>query len=338
MLFRRLALIGLAALTLAACASSVDPKTLAQATVPVYSPDRTALADAPTIKGVYTRSTGLLGAPASVTYLVAIDGLYFNAREDTVANPVPPGPHAITLGAQSGQVSARVPAYLDFKPGTSYVVKFEYTGLNINTFNTNGPDLTLWVENEKTGEIVTPKLSTAIYDSKTRYAPPANAGSSIAGSTDNALFDRYAAFVQMIDGAVVSGDAPASLLEGELPQPEKPIPLAPGSHAISIRVSFALSYTYYPLILDVAPNTHYVVKYAPLKSKLKGNRQVTVMSIWIENAVTHAIVFPPVDIPFSIGRRYTPEELGTPPSQPAKPANEVLNLDRSGTTRQVTAG
>lgn len=313
--------MGLVAFTLVACAKPVDPRSLTQATVPLYHPAKTNVADAPTIKSIFTPSTGFLGSPATVTFLVAIDGQYFDGGRRSDPHPVPAGPHVISIGYATRGRSSQVAVLVDFKPGASYVIRQDNSGLTLNSINNAGPDDILWVEDEKTGLAITPKQSTTIYDNPDRYVPPSDATSTISGSRGGQFLDHFVSFIQMVDGKIVNGDGAASILEGEHGRPDYAVPVAAGRHAMAIRIDYNLTYGVFPLYFDVKPSTSYVVKFEGPLSKIIGNRQTYVISFWIEEMGSGALALPKVDMPISYGRKYKPEELGTetPPAAPTQP-------------------
>ena len=319
MSFSKIALLALL-LPLAACATQIDPKTLTEATVPSYTPVRTDSKDEATIKGTYIESTGLLGTPSSLTYLVAIDGRYYDAEEaEDVPNPVPTGQHIVTLAFKTGNRSVQVPAFVDFKPGGHYVIKREYGDISLNSFNHSIPPDTLWIEDEKTGEIVAPKLSVTVYDSKDRYVPPAGATSTISGTSKGDLLDKTNAFVQMVDGHIVDGDGAATILENESGRPDYAVPLNPGRHGIAIRLESNLSYGVFPVMFDVKPNTSYVVKFDDPKNKIYRDHLVIVTTFWIEETATGVIALPKIDMPTYHGTHYTPDPLAQPAAPTATP-------------------
>lgn len=319
MSLRHITAAALVAFSLAACVAPIDPKTLTMATIPSYapvSPDKFDISNMALIRGHYIESTGLLGSPSSLTNLVAIDGRYYDVKYENTFNPVPAGQHMLTIGLRTGMRVAQVPAFVDFKPGGCYVIKWERGSASLNSFNSNIPPDTLWIEDEKTGEIVAPKLSAIIYDSKNRYVPPTDATSTISGSTNGKIFDKLVAFIQMVDGKIVNGDGAATLLSGENPRTDYAVPLAAGRRGIAIRIEYNLIYGSIPVMFDVKPNTSYVVKFEEPQSKLYRDHHVLVIPYWIEEAASGAIAFPKTDMPFFHGKSFTPEQLGqlaTPP-------------------------
>ncbi len=317
---RHLIVTGLLAFSLVACAKPVDPRTLTSATIPSYAadkPDKIDLSETAFIRGHYIKSTGFLGKPSSLTYLVSIDGQYYDVEYENKFNPVPAGQHMLTIGAHIGMRSAQVPAYANFKPGGCYVIRWEYGKASLNSFNSNIPPDTLWIEDEKTGEIVTPKLSAIIYDSDNRYIPPSGTTSTISGSTNGKLLDRIKVFTQMVDGKIVNGDGAATILAGEDPRPDYAVPLTAGRHGLGIKIEYNLVYGSIPVMFDVKPNTSYVVKFEEPQSKLYRNHLVQVIPYWIEEAATGILAFPKTDMPFFHGKTYTPEQLGQTAPPPA---------------------
>ncbi|MDO8289717.1 MAG: hypothetical protein Q7T44_10910 [Parvibaculum sp.] len=306
--------------SLAACAKQIDPKTLSEATVSDYVPPKVVTSDMATIKGVYTQTPDIFGARVSTTFLVAIDGKFHADPDDHSALPVPSGKHMVAIGVSLESGSAMVPAYVDLKPGRSYVIKYENTGLTLNSINKIGPDKTLWIEDEKSGEIISPKIASNIYDSNNRYIAPAGSTSTITGSTNGELLDKIVAYTQMVDGFVVDGDGRASVMEGEDGRPEYAVPLAPGRHGLALRVAYGTTYCTFPMMFDVKPKTSYVVRFEEPQDKLSEGHLTSVLPFWIEEASTGVIAYPKVDLIFSVGKKFTPEQLGQPATPPATPA------------------
>jgi len=72
-------------------------------------------------------------------------------------------------------------------------------------------------------------------------------------------------------------------------------------------------------MFDVKPNTSYVVRFEDLQDKLSEGHLTSVLPFWIEEASTGVIAYPKVDLVFSVGKKYTPEQLGLPSTPPAAP-------------------
>ncbi|MDP1627507.1 hypothetical protein [Parvibaculum sp.] len=281
---------------LAACAPNLE--SLPTASLKLYKPDMSDPAAAATIRGTFEESTGLLGTPARATGVFAIDGnTAFETRELAAPLPLTPGLHSLTIGYLTGGIGDAVPVKLVAEPGARYVVKRErgtdmMDGLRYDRIRTY-----VYIEDEKTGEIVVPKTPDVLRSIEGRYAPPTGPDlATMRGTGDDGLLDSFYALLIAVDGEIVRAKKEATLMTVESYEPATPIALTPGLHALAIAVRGGTGTSYLPILFDAKPNVSYVIKYER-GLKRHGSVRIFTATVWIENESDGSIALPKTDIP-----------------------------------------
>lgn len=184
---------------------------------------------------------------------------------------------------------------LDAKPGASYVVKRSedkewLDGLRYDRIRT-----WLYIEEEKTGEIVVPKIPDVLQSIKGRYQPPSGPDLGTMRGTVNEY--GVSVYPIAVDGQIVKEDREQDLLVTARWEPTKPVALSPGLRAIAIYARGGVtSGRYLPILLDVKPNASYVAK-VDYRVKKSGTTPIYTFTIWIEDGATGEIVMPRTDLP-----------------------------------------
>jgi hypothetical protein len=286
------ALLGLLALSLAACAPKLEE--LEAATFQSYRPDLSDVSEPATIRGSYEEITGMLGTSSRAVGIFALDGK--TALKGGYETPIylAPGVHSLTIGYTNGIYGDTIPVMLDAKPGARYVVKRSedkewLDGLRYDRIRT-----WLYIEEEKTGEIVVPKIPDILQSIEGRYQPPSgpNVG-TIRGTVNEHGVSVYPIAV---DGQIVKEDREQDLLLAARWEPTKSVALAPGLRALAIYARSGVTGRYLPILLDVKPNASYVAK-VDYRLKKSGATRIFTFTIWIEDGATGEIIMPRTDLP-----------------------------------------
>ncbi|MBX3446595.1 MAG: hypothetical protein KF765_07560 [Parvibaculaceae bacterium] len=284
------------ALSLAACAPKLE--TLPPADFQPYKPDLTGVTEPATIRGSYSQKPGLVGSATYAVGVFAINGkVAFEDEKFDVPIELKPGPQSLTIGYIVGRRGDSIPVMLDAKPGGRYVIKrAEDTnwadGLNYNRIRT-----WLYIEDERTGEIVVPKTPDLIMSIEGRYRPPSSADvATIRGTVHESGLSVYPIAV---DGQIVPEDRERGVWVAPLWEPTKSVALTPGMRAIAILARTGLYEGYLPVLLDAKPGAAYVVKF-DFALKRFGGVRIHTHTIWIKDAATGEIVVPKSDLPGTI--------------------------------------
>lgn len=294
----RLAAIAIFVAT-AACAPRLE--TLPVADFHAYKPDLTGIAEPATLRGSYEQEPGFLGTVNHAVGVFAINGkvLFEDSRFDAPIQLVP-GKQSLTIGYITGGLGDTIPVMLDAKPGGRYVIKRSQDtnwadGLRYNRIRT-----WLYIEDERTGEIVVPKTPDLIRTIEGRYQPPHGANvATIRGTGAASVLSGFSAFPVAIDGQIVREGKEANILLAARWDPTQPVALEPGIRAIAIFARGGMGDRYLPILLDVQPGAAYVVKSEHTLKRAGGTRVFT-YTIWIEDAATGDIVVPKADLPGGI--------------------------------------
>ncbi|MFN4355970.1 hypothetical protein [Parvibaculum sp.] len=291
----RLAAIALVAGT-AACAPKLE--TLPVADFQAYKPDLTGVAEPATLRGSYSQKPGLVGSATYAVGVFAINGkVAFEDEKFDAPIELKPGPQSLTIGYLVGRRGDSIPVMLNAKPGGRYVIKrAEDTnwadGLNYNRIRT-----WLYIEDERTGEIVVPNTPDIIMSIEGRYQPPSGADvATIRGTVHESGLSVYPIAV---DGQIVPEDRQRGVWVAPRWEPTKSVALAPGIRAIAILARTGLYEGYLPVLLDAKPGVSYTVKF-DFALKRSGGVRVHTHTIWIEDAATGEIVVPKSDLPGTI--------------------------------------
>jgi len=280
------------ALALVACAPRLE--TLQTAEFQPYEPDLSEVAEPATIRGSYEESTGMLGRPSRAVGVFALDGKTAFKQGFETPIPLTPGKHSLTIGYLNGPYGDTIPIMLDAKPGATYVVKRAEDrnwadGLKYDRIRT-----WLYVVDEKTGEIVVPKVPDVLQSIEGRYQPPSGPDVGTIRGTVNEY--GVSVYPIAIDGQIVKEDRERDLMVTARWEPTKPVALAPGVRAVAIHAKGGVSSRYLPILLDVKPNASYLVK-VDYRLKKSGTTRVFTFTIWIEDGATGEIVLPHTDLP-----------------------------------------
>ncbi len=293
-------LLRLAALALLAATAGCAPKleSLPVAEFQPYKPDLTGVAEPATLRGSYSQKPGLVGSATYAVGVFAINGkVAFEDEKLDAPIELKPGPQSLTIGYLVGRRGDSVPVMLDAKPGGRYVIKrAEDTnwsdGLKYDRIRT-----WLYIEDERTGEIVVPKTPDLIQSIEGRYRPPAGAdAAAIRGTVHESGLSVYPIAV---DGQIVPEDRAGGMWVSSRWEPTKSVALAPGMRAIAILARTGLDDRYLPVLLDAKPGAAYIVKF-DFALKRSGNLRINTHTIWIEDAATGEIVVPKSDLPGTI--------------------------------------
>lgn len=288
----RAAVLTAFALALVACAPNLE--TLQVAEFQPYAPDLSDVAEPATIRGSYEESTGMLGRPSRAVGVFALDGK--TAFKGGFETPIPltPGKHSLTIGYLNGPYGDTIPVMLDARPGANYIVKRAEDrnwadGLRYDRIRT-----WLYIEEEKTGEIVVPKTPDVLQSIEGRYQPPYGPDvGTIRGTVD---VHGGSVYPIAVDGQIVKEDREGDLLVTARWEPTKTVALAPGVRAIAIHARGGVSRRYLPILLDVRPNASYVAK-IDYRLKKSGTTRIYTFTIWIEDVATGELVLPRTDLP-----------------------------------------
>lgn len=291
MTFFRIVFFSLIAATLSACGPKLNE--LPATNFAPYVVDARTVGDTATIKGTYTPNTGVLGIGSEGAYVAAIDGkVAFHRTKRSDPLTLAPGPHALALSYWQGTLEGFAPAYFDAKPGASYVIKFESGDY---LFFKERRSYSLYVVEEKSGEVVVPKTPDHFQDATERYVEPVGTElASIRGTSDESLLNVDAAFVLAIDNRYVAL-RPETALTSALPDYSGTFKLTPGLHAIFIGAQLGTGSGIFPVLLDAKPGASYVARY---ESGLKrhGASKWQTFTVWLEEEKTGAIVVPKTDL------------------------------------------
>lgn len=284
------------ALSLAACAPKLE--TLPVANFQAYKPDLTGVTEPATIRGSYEQEAGFLGTINHAVGVFALNGkvLFEDERFDAPIQLVP-GKQSLTIGYITGGFGDTIPVMLDAKPGGRYVIKRSQDtnwadGLRYDRIRT-----WLYIEDERTGEIVVPKTPDVIRSIEGRYQPPHGANmATIRGTVTDSAIENDAAFPVSVDGQIVREGKEANILLAARWDPVKPVAIEPGVRAIAILMRAGPVYRYLPILLDAQPNVSYIVKYEMALKRVGGTRIFT-YTIWVEDMATGEIIVPKADLP-----------------------------------------
>ncbi|HUD52863.1 hypothetical protein [Parvibaculum sp.] len=295
MLAIRLFLFSLAATALAACGPKL--KDLPEASfAPVYAPaDKTAATA--TIRGAYREKEGLVNDSISGAYVAMVDGERPSRNHATDPVPLTPGPHSLTMRywAVRDSFHLAVPFRLDAKPGASYVVRLEEGNLNVENYLGVDPTYYLYIVDETTDEIVSPKMPHLPQRATEFYVEPAAPDiATIRGTIEHGL-DAYSAYVLAIDGRYIHTE-PDSIFFDDGRNYEGAVALTPGRHALAIGIRNSNLYNALPVLIDIEPGASYVLRFEHGVKK-SGEDKWQTFTVWLENEKTAAIVVPKTDMP-----------------------------------------
>jgi hypothetical protein len=284
------------ALALVACAPRLE--TLPPAAFKPYEPDLSDTSTLATIRGSFEESTGPLGRDSRSVGVFAIDGkVAFKERGFETPIPLTAGKHSLTIGYLNGPYGDTIPIMLDARPGADYVVKRAedknwLDGLKYDRIRT-----WLYVVDEKTGEVVIPKIPDILQTIEGRYTPPAGAdAATMRGTKTGNMFDGLSVFLIAVDGQIVGEKSKQTMWSVAHWDPATPVRLAPGLRALAIATRGGMGNRYMPLLLDVKPGASYVAK-VDHGLKRFGTTRIFVYTVWIEDGTTGEIVVPKADIP-----------------------------------------
>lgn len=288
--------LALFALSLAACAPKLE--TLPAADFQPYNPDLSGVAEPATLRGSYGDKSALLGTAKYAVGVFAINGkVAFKDLRFDAPIELTPGKQSLTIGYVIGGYGDTIPVMLDAKPGGRYVIKRATDtnwsdGLKYDRIRT-----WLYIEDERTGEIVVPKTPDIIQTIEGRYQPPSGADvATISGTKKSGSLSVYPIAV---DGQVVREDREGGIWLASRWEPTKPVAVAPGISAIAILARSGLSERYLPVLLDAKPGASYVVRFEHGLKRV-GESRIYAHTIWIEDAATGEIVIPKADLPGGI--------------------------------------
>jgi len=293
------ALLALLAFSLAACAP--DLEKLPKANFHAYEPDLSNVSEPATIRGSFKDSTGPLGSPYRAVGVFAIDGkVAFDGPAFDTAIPLTPGIHSLTIGYSNGGYGDTIPVVVNAKAGARYVVKESnrtdwLDGLKYDRIRT-----WLYIEDEKTGEIVVPNTPDVIQSIEARYRQPAGPDvATMRGTEADNFLDYLAVLPIAVDGQIVEETSKQNMWSAAQWEPKRAVALEPGHRAIAIMVRGGAGHRFLPILLEVKPRASYIVKYDHGLKKF-GTTRIFTYTIWIEDAVTGEIVMPKADLPGQI--------------------------------------
>lgn len=287
------------AFLLAAC---VDTSKLSQASVQNYTPAPAGPQTA-TIRGSGDTSGGFWKATLA-SYLISVDGKAVTGGGGLL-DPVPvtPGIHSLLVGYRyfGGTKSGRVPLMLDARPGASYVVKFEDRGMpNFLTDNADVTNKYLYLDDEKTGAVVTDKVTDTVRRNINLYTEPVGEHlSTLQGAKFEELLGTNYCSVMTIDGKYMPSAPGTPLLTVDHPDYDRAFKITPGRHAIAAGIQFGNIAGAYPFMFDVQPGRSYKIG-CKIETRTSGSGNLPVVSFWLEDTVTHAFVMPPTDLPIGL--------------------------------------
>ncbi len=296
MTFIRILALSLVAMALTGCAKL---ENLQPANFSAYTVDASTLSNPAFIKGTYTEEKGglLSGTLVRETFVLGLDGhTGFLAKHLNTSMPLSPGLHSLTIAYWIGEKRGSVPVRLDAKPGASYVIKEEDGEKTIKTVLSGFTPNYLYIADEKTGEIVTPKMADLLSAVPDRYQPPADAAVPIRGTAVRPdILDVDAVYVRAVDGRFVREQKSDALGGDDYYDYEAQVMLTPGLHALSIGLGAGPFPGLYPILFEAKPGAAYVVKFER-GLKRNGTNKWFVYTVWIEDEKTGAVVMPKVDV------------------------------------------
>lgn len=295
MLAIRLFLFSLAATALAACGPKLKdlPET---SFAPVYAPaDKTAATA--TIRGAYREKEGLIKDSVSGAYVAMIDGERPSRNYATDPIQIAPGPHSLTARYfRPESLYFPIPFRLDAKPGASYVVRLEEGELTVENYLGKGPVHHLYIVEETTGEIVSPKMPHLAEKAEEFYAPPSAPDvATIHGTVTSNGLDRSAAYVLAIDGRYAPVK-PSIIFAGSGRDYNATYAVTPGLHALAIGIESGWGFDTYPIMLDAQPGASYVLRFE-MGFKKNGEDKWIIFTVWVEDEKSHQVIWPKTDLP-----------------------------------------
>lgn len=240
-----------------------------------------------------------LSGPSRGTRISAIDGnWFFKESEIDSGIPLVPGPHSVVISFVATTENFPVHFRIEAKPGATYVAKWETRKRNF--FDLQLPDL-VYIEDTRTGEIVTEKTAVTMNHTPNRYQPPSASGDAVAtmrGTETREFLDFKAAGLQSVNGQRVHEEKRAEGAAKTVLNYTKSIAIAPGLQALGIGfLTGGHTDWIHPIMLDVQPGARYVVRFEH-GIKQGADRKWQTFTIWIEDeADNNAIVIPKTDIP-----------------------------------------
>ncbi|MDX5364822.1 MAG: hypothetical protein LPK88_00215 [Alphaproteobacteria bacterium] len=292
----RLAAIALT-LSLAACAPKLE--TLPVADFHAYKPDLAGVEEPATLRGSYGEKFAPLGSAEYAVGVFAINGkvAFKDARFD-VPIELTPGKQSLTIGYMIRGYGDAIPVMLDAKPGGRYVIRRATDANWSDVIKYDRIRTWLYIEDERTGEVVVPKIPDIIQTIEDRYQPPS--GPQLATISGTRQDGGLAAFPIAVDGKIVPEDRKGGIWLSSRWEPTKPVAIPPGTNAIAVLARHGVEERHFPVLLEAKPGASYIVKFEH-GQKRTGTTRIYVHTIWVEDATTGEIVVPKADLP---GRAY----------------------------------
>lgn len=287
------------ACAVAALAGCVKPASeLPAANVQTYDVEQARSADHATIKGTYREGT-FFGKSTLATFVAAIDGKLEVASGYTTPIPLEPGPHSLVVGYWLGATRRPVPVRLDAEPGRNYLVLQEKGEFDFNLLRGSSYPSYVYIVDEGSGEIVTPRMVDEAEYSNEYYIEPSGPDTAvIRGTLERKGFNEpFSAYVLTIDGKYAPM-TPQTALTRRLTKYEAAVRLEPGLRAIGIGLRASSQFAVYPVLLDVEPGAAFVLRYEHGLKRIN-NDKWTAITVWIEDEKTGAIVWPKTDVPIT---------------------------------------
>ncbi|MDO8840077.1 MAG: hypothetical protein Q7V31_14245 [Parvibaculum sp.] len=265
------------AMALAACAAKAPPpvKTaLAAAEAPASTPEALTAS----IRGSRERNV----FDSEGVYVAGIDGKMIRQSGRTYENPIAiaPGPHSLLIGS-SRAAYGTLHTRLEAKEGASYVLRWESDATGIPIY---GGTMTVWIEDEASGELVMPKRNIwgEISKNATYVSPdiPEQEAALISGVKPEGFPGVDHTYLAAVDG-VYTADNKASRM---------PIKVRPGKRALLLGY-YSGGIAEYPVLVDLQAGHSYVIGFVSDLGAVPGLANER-LSIWLDDQTTGVRVVP----------------------------------------------
>ncbi|HEX7775901.1 MAG TPA: hypothetical protein VF449_05175 [Parvibaculum sp.] len=232
------------------------------------------------------------------TYVSGIDGEMTRPSPGRYEQPIDiaPGTHSLLVAFNANKF-ATLAMRFDAKPGGAYVIRWEQQSAAPGVT----PPTQVWVEDEKSHDVVAPKRQIWPIDHNPSYVTPSGAGAAtIGGSAQTDAHGPISVSLAAVDGAYTgTQDADAA----------KPLGVAPGLHALLIDYNSTLFGAEYPVLLDVKAAHDYVIGFTAKTSLITGVAPPH-LSIWVDDTTAHERVLAEKIVPL---KRLKFDTEATPP-------------------------